>query len=576
MSRVMAWDPHFGGPHGRAMKRAMAPASSRAARRRCGRRRQRRQRLHLLSRGAHCSREAAGDDRRRPVVRGGLRGGHHQRAQRRRRRSRRRAMAQVEPETAPAEVRTVFADIRAFYGTGTRSPTFWAARSRRRSVSSPTTPAISPTSGLREAGLHGPPVEPPPQGGAGVRGLADDALGVRHRLPPGRDASPRWASAGFMEVVGVTQMFSSYTKIADTLQLWSTWRTSPRDPSGVRIRRGLSGADEHRRARARDRAVARAYRQQIAGDLERAIETYRRSIATCPPRGAHVSRLDVLVQGRLEEATAECLRAIEVDPDFGNPYNDIGVYLMQQASSRRPSPGSSAPSSGALRAAAVSVHEPRRIYLKQGAGGSATPVRGRRSSGPRRRRPCQDPAFLARSPELTRRTLGTMRTLAEPRGCRGARCAGAGSSQARVGTGRRGRRSCRLPACSPKPSPTPQPSTSTSAATLAGVTALVVEDNGDSRDSSPSRCSVAAPPCTSQARCRRLSTPPPAPLPTSSSATCPCPMPTATRSCGAGRQRSTAVDRCGDRLPGQLFPRPLPGGRLRRLPHEARGSGRVV
>jgi hypothetical protein len=25
MSRVMAWDQHFGGPHGRAMKRAMAP-----------------------------------------------------------------------------------------------------------------------------------------------------------------------------------------------------------------------------------------------------------------------------------------------------------------------------------------------------------------------------------------------------------------------------------------------------------------------------------------------------------------------------------------------------------------------
>ncbi len=25
MSRVMAWDPEFGAPHGRAMKRAMAP-----------------------------------------------------------------------------------------------------------------------------------------------------------------------------------------------------------------------------------------------------------------------------------------------------------------------------------------------------------------------------------------------------------------------------------------------------------------------------------------------------------------------------------------------------------------------
>ena len=35
-------------------------------------------------------------------------------------------------------------------------------------------------------------------------------------------------------------------------------------------------------------------------------------------------------QGRLDEATQECLRAIEVDPDFGNPYNDIGCYLMQQ------------------------------------------------------------------------------------------------------------------------------------------------------------------------------------------------------------------------------------------------------
>ncbi|HSE95935.1 MAG TPA: hypothetical protein VLD61_08585 [Methylomirabilota bacterium] len=27
MSRVMAWDPDFGGPHGRAMKRAMAPGA---------------------------------------------------------------------------------------------------------------------------------------------------------------------------------------------------------------------------------------------------------------------------------------------------------------------------------------------------------------------------------------------------------------------------------------------------------------------------------------------------------------------------------------------------------------------
>ena len=34
--------------------------------------------------------------------------------------------------------------------------------------------------------------------------------------------------------------------------------------------------------------------------------------------------------GSLAEATEECLRAIEIDDEFGNPYNDIGVYLMQQ------------------------------------------------------------------------------------------------------------------------------------------------------------------------------------------------------------------------------------------------------
>ena len=35
-------------------------------------------------------------------------------------------------------------------------------------------------------------------------------------------------------------------------------------------------------------------------------------------------------QGRLEDAIAECKRAIEIDPDFGNPYNDIGAYMIEQ------------------------------------------------------------------------------------------------------------------------------------------------------------------------------------------------------------------------------------------------------
>ncbi|HEX6880370.1 MAG TPA: tetratricopeptide repeat protein, partial [Terriglobales bacterium] len=30
-----------------------------------------------------------------------------------------------------------------------------------------------------------------------------------------------------------------------------------------------------------------------------------------------------------EQAIADCMKAIEVDPEFGNPYNDIGAYLIE-------------------------------------------------------------------------------------------------------------------------------------------------------------------------------------------------------------------------------------------------------
>lgn len=74
-----------------------------------------------------------------------------------------------------------------------------------------------------------------------------------------------------------------------------------------------------------------AYRHQMRGDLDRAIALYRESIAARPTAEAHTFLgWAFSFQGKLDEATQECLRAIEIDPDFGNPYNDIGVYLMQQ------------------------------------------------------------------------------------------------------------------------------------------------------------------------------------------------------------------------------------------------------
>src|SRR5438128_8985374 len=74
-----------------------------------------------------------------------------------------------------------------------------------------------------------------------------------------------------------------------------------------------------------------AYARQMKGDLDGAIELYRQSIEACPTAEAHTFLgWTMSFQGRLEEATQECMKAIEVDPDFGNPYNDIGVYLIQQ------------------------------------------------------------------------------------------------------------------------------------------------------------------------------------------------------------------------------------------------------
>ena len=74
-----------------------------------------------------------------------------------------------------------------------------------------------------------------------------------------------------------------------------------------------------------------AYGYQMQGELDRAIELYQRSIEVYPTAEGHTFLgWTMSFQGRLEEATRECLRAIEIDPEFGNPYNDIGVYLMQQ------------------------------------------------------------------------------------------------------------------------------------------------------------------------------------------------------------------------------------------------------
>jgi tetratricopeptide (TPR) repeat protein len=74
----------------------------------------------------------------------------------------------------------------------------------------------------------------------------------------------------------------------------------------------------------------RGLEAQMSGDLEAAIELYQRSIAACPTAEAHTFLgWTYSFQGRLEDAIEECQKAIAVDPTFGNPYNDIGAYLIE-------------------------------------------------------------------------------------------------------------------------------------------------------------------------------------------------------------------------------------------------------
>jgi tetratricopeptide (TPR) repeat protein len=73
----------------------------------------------------------------------------------------------------------------------------------------------------------------------------------------------------------------------------------------------------------------RAFEAQQLKDYEQAIELYQRSIAVYPTAEAHTFLGWVYsFQNRYDDAINECLEAIRVDGTLGNPYNDIGSYLV--------------------------------------------------------------------------------------------------------------------------------------------------------------------------------------------------------------------------------------------------------
>jgi len=73
-----------------------------------------------------------------------------------------------------------------------------------------------------------------------------------------------------------------------------------------------------------------AYQYQMGGDYEMAVELYKRSLDLHPTAEAYTFLgWTYHFQGKFDEAIAECKKAIQIDPEFGNPYNDIGAYLLE-------------------------------------------------------------------------------------------------------------------------------------------------------------------------------------------------------------------------------------------------------
>lgn len=72
------------------------------------------------------------------------------------------------------------------------------------------------------------------------------------------------------------------------------------------------------------------YLLSLLGQHEEAIRLFDESLEIEPTAEAYTFKgWTYSHMGKLERAIEEAEQAIRLDPDFGNPYNDIGVYLIE-------------------------------------------------------------------------------------------------------------------------------------------------------------------------------------------------------------------------------------------------------
>ena len=91
-------------------------------------------------------------------------------------------------------------------------------------------------------------------------------------------------------------------------------------------------AGEHAQATLRQEAYRfweKGYLLHLTGAYQAAAAMFEKSIGTYPTAEGHTYLgWSMSELGRLEKAIGQCKKAIALDPDYGNPYNDIGVYLI--------------------------------------------------------------------------------------------------------------------------------------------------------------------------------------------------------------------------------------------------------
>jgi Tfp pilus assembly protein PilF len=89
--------------------------------------------------------------------------------------------------------------------------------------------------------------------------------------------------------------------------------------------------DDEARKELAIRLFQQAYQSQMKKALDEAVELYKKSIEAYPTAEAYTFLgWTYSWMGRVDDAIEECKKAIDVDPSFGNPYNDIGSYLLMK------------------------------------------------------------------------------------------------------------------------------------------------------------------------------------------------------------------------------------------------------